>query len=48
MWKGTAAILKEKPTSMRASPASNSPFVRTTFLDRKSEIWVRLVEPVAP
>ena len=48
MWKGTAATLKAKPTSMRAKPASNSPLVNTAFLDRKSAIWVRLVEPVAP
>ena len=34
MWKGTAATLKEKPTSIRASPASSRPLVRTTFLDR--------------
>src|SRR5580700_3409127 len=48
MWNGTAATLKANPTSNRASPARSSPFESTTFLDRKSEIWVRLVEPVAP
>ena len=48
MWNGTAATLKAKPTIIRARPASSRPLVRTTFLDRKSEIWVRFVEPVAP
>ncbi len=48
MWNGTAATLKAKPTSMRESPASSSPFERTTFFDRKSAICVRLVDPVAP
>ena len=48
MWKGTAATLKAKPTIISARPASSRPLVRTTFLDRKSEIWVRFVEPVAP
>ena len=48
MWKGTAATLNAKPTSMSASPANNRPLDKTTFLDKKSAIWVRLVEPVAP
>ena len=48
MWNGTAAILNPKPTNSSARPASSSPLVRTTFLDRKSAIWVRFVEPVAP
>src|SRR5580698_3245071 len=48
MWNGTAATLKAKPTSTRARPARSSPLVSTTFLDRKSAIWVRLLDPVAP
>ena len=48
MWNGTAAILKANPTSMRESPASRSPFDSRTFFERKSEIWVRFVDPVAP
>ncbi len=48
MWNGTAATLKAKPTIRSARPASRRPLVSTTFLDRKSAIWVRLVDPVAP
>ena len=29
-------------------PASSSPFSKRTFLSRKSTIFVRLVDPVAP
>ena len=48
MWNGTAAILKAKPTMSSAIPARSKPLLISTFLDRKSAIWVRLVEPVAP
>ena len=48
MWNGTAATLNAKPTSISDSPASSRPLDSTTFLDRKSAIWVRFVEPVAP
>ena len=48
MWNGTAATLKAKPTSISESPASSRPLLSTTFLERKSAIWVRFVEPVAP
>src|ERR1700722_7220440 len=48
MWKGTPPTLKAKTTISRASPGNSRPLVRTAFLDRKSEILVRFVEPVAP
>ena len=48
MWNGTAATLKAKPTSISERPARRRPLLSTTFFDRKSEIWVRFVEPVAP
>ncbi len=48
MWNGTAATLKAKPTSMSDSPARSRPLLSTTFFERKSPIWVRFVEPVAP
>ena len=48
MWNGTAATLKAKPTSSRASPARSSPLLTRSFLERKSAIWTMLVEPVAP
>ena len=34
MWNGTAAILKPKPTSSRARPASRRPFEVSTFVAR--------------
>ncbi len=48
MWNGTAATLKAKPTMTSDNPARSNPLERTTFLERKSAIWVRLVDPVAP
>src|SRR5580658_4200517 len=48
MWNGTAATLKANPTSIRVTPAKSSPLDNKRFLERKSAIWVRLFDPVAP
>ena len=48
MWNGTAATLNEKPTMMRAIPASSTPFAVMTLWARNAAISGRFVDPVAP
>ena len=48
MWNGTADTLKAKPDDQQGDPGQQEPVGDERVLARKSAIWVRLVEPVAP
>src|SRR6476661_7696915 len=48
VWNGTAATLKPSPTSSSANPATKVPVSNSVFCERKREIPVSDVVPVAP
>ena len=48
VWNGTAATLNPRPTSSSAMPASKVPLSNSVFAERKWEMPVSDVVPVAP